>query len=76
MASSPRPASPTKENLRTVGHTGSQGGFRTGYVVIPDRSTLFVVLTNSPRDTKAMTTWIEQWLREANWLEEHAEQPG
>lgn len=66
----------TKDNLRTVGHTGSQGGFRTGYVVIPDRSILFVVLTNSPRDTKAMATWIEQWLREANWLDGHTEQPG
>ena len=67
---------PTKDDLRTVGHTGSQGGFRTGYVVIPDRSIWFAVLTNSPRDTKAMTNWIEQWLREANWLDGHTEQPG
>jgi CubicO group peptidase (beta-lactamase class C family) len=65
----------TKDNLRTAGHTGSQGGFRTFYVVIPGRSIWFVVLTNSPREMEAMKAWIEQWLRDANWLDDGTEQP-
>jgi hypothetical protein len=30
----------------------------------------------SPREMKAMEAWIEQWLRDANWLDGDTEQPG
>jgi CubicO group peptidase (beta-lactamase class C family) len=59
----------TKDNLRAIFHTGSQGGFRSVYVAVPDRSIWFAVLTNTPRDLKATRAWMEQWLREANWLD-------
>jgi CubicO group peptidase (beta-lactamase class C family) len=60
----------TRDNLRAIGHTGSQGGFRSFYVVIPERSIWFAVLTNTPCDREAMRDRIERWLREANWLDD------
>jgi CubicO group peptidase (beta-lactamase class C family) len=40
----------TQSGLKTVGHTGSQGGFLCNYVSIPEKKILFIILCNSPRD--------------------------
>ncbi len=59
----------TKDGLKTVGHTGSQGGFLCNYVTIPEKEILFVILCNSPRDVEGFTSFITEQLTENNWLE-------
>lgn len=44
--------------LRTVGHTGSQGGFLCNYVTVPEKGIHFVILCNTPRDVDGMTNKI------------------
>lgn len=48
----------TPSGLRTVGHTGSQGGFLCNYVTVPDKNIFFVILCNAPRDVDGMTSKI------------------
>jgi CubicO group peptidase (beta-lactamase class C family) len=59
----------TADSLRTVGHTGSQGGFLCNYVTIPGKEILFVILCNTPRDVTGYTDKITDWLRANNWLD-------
>jgi CubicO group peptidase (beta-lactamase class C family) len=45
----------TKENsFDLIGHPGSQGGFLTNYVSIPDQQFFFVILCNTPREDYEM----------------------
>jgi CubicO group peptidase (beta-lactamase class C family) len=37
------------ENEKIIGHTGSQGGFRSDYVWIPARNIFYIILCNTPR---------------------------
>jgi CubicO group peptidase (beta-lactamase class C family) len=49
-----------------VGHPGSQGGFLTRYVSMPDQQFFFVILCNTPREFYEMTsttTWVLDELR-------------
>ena len=55
--------------LRRVGHTGSQGGFRTLYTTIPSKEVLIVVLTNTPTDLNAINLTLFTWLASRNWLD-------
>lgn len=57
------------EGVLHVGHTGTQGGFHSIYVTIPDQGIFYVVLASSPRDREAFAAEIEQWLRRQGWLE-------
>jgi CubicO group peptidase (beta-lactamase class C family) len=50
------------KGFKTVGHTGSQGGFLCNYVTIPESKVFFVILCNAPRDVTAYTKEIEDWL--------------
>lgn len=59
----------TADDLKTVGHTGSQGGFLCNYVTIPEKEILFVILCNTPRDVGKFTKFITHWLMENNWLD-------
>lgn len=59
----------TEEGLKTVGHTGSQGGFRANYVTIPEKKIFFVILCNTPKDISAMTDFITNWLRKNKHLD-------
>jgi CubicO group peptidase (beta-lactamase class C family) len=59
----------TSDSLKTVGHTGSQGGFLCNYVTIPEKEIFFVILCNTPRDVTGYTDKIKDWLRENNWLD-------
>ena len=36
-------------NQKTIGHTGSQGGFRADYVWLPEKNIFYVILCNTPR---------------------------
>lgn len=54
---------------RTIYHTGSQGGFRGAYIAIPEHDVFFVILTNSPRDLKAVVDQLTGELKTASWLD-------
>jgi CubicO group peptidase (beta-lactamase class C family) len=45
-----------QQGLNTIGHPGSQGGFLTNYVVVPEKEVLFVILCNTPREAYKMET--------------------
>lgn len=53
----------TPDGLKTVGHTGSQGGFQANYVTIPEKGIFFVILCNAPRDLKRVTEAVMAQLR-------------
>jgi CubicO group peptidase (beta-lactamase class C family) len=59
----------TDDSLKTIGHTGSQGGFQANYVSIPEKKILFVVLCNGPRDLDAATQQVGTLIREAGYFE-------
>jgi CubicO group peptidase (beta-lactamase class C family) len=50
------------KGLKTVGHTGSQGGFLCNYVTVPEKNIHFVILCNTPLDVDAMTAKIFEYL--------------
>ncbi len=59
----------TQDSLKTIGHTGSQGGFVANYVTVPDKKILFVILCNTPRNIEADAAIVLQFLNQENWLE-------
>ena len=59
----------TKDSLKTIGHTGSQGGFVANYVTVPDKDILFIILCNTPRDIEADAAIVLQLLSQENWLD-------
>src|ERR1041384_7494949 len=59
----------TPDHLRTVGHTGHQGGFTANYVSLPDKAIFFVTLSNSPRDIDPFAAKILQELARDSWLD-------
>ncbi len=60
----------TQDGLKTVGHTGSQGGFVANYVTVPDKKILFVILCNTPRDIEADADYVLKLLQKNNWLDQ------
>jgi CubicO group peptidase (beta-lactamase class C family) len=40
----------TDDGLKTVGHTGTQGGFYCDYVTIPEKKIVYILLANFPVD--------------------------
>ena len=58
----------TPDGLKTIGHTGSQGGFAANYVSIPAEKILFVILCNSPRDLAPVTERVLALLRDGSYL--------
>ncbi len=57
------------DGLKTIGHTGSQGGFQANYVCIPEKKILFVILCNAPHDLEAVTGQVFTWLKEEKYLD-------
>lgn len=60
------------EGLKTVGHPGSQGGFLTNYVSIPEKEIFLVVLCNAPREAyemKEVTNTVLDEIRKERWFE-------
>jgi CubicO group peptidase (beta-lactamase class C family) len=58
----------TADHLKTVGHTGSQGGFLCNYVTVPDKEIQFIILCNTPREVSAFTKKVMDALQTENWL--------
>ena len=54
----------TKSGLKTIGHTGSQGGFRANFVMIPEKNWLIVMLSTSPKPLEEYTDQVVRWLEE------------
>jgi len=60
----------TKEmGLTMIGHTGSQGGFISDYVWLPEKNIFYVLLCNFPMPIKEMRTSLFQSLQKVNWLQ-------
>ncbi|MGV8814946.1 MAG: serine hydrolase domain-containing protein [Gelidibacter sp.] len=59
----------TPDGFKTVGHTGSQGGFLCNYVTVPEKDITFIILCNTPRDVDGFTAFISEWLIKNNWLQ-------
>ena len=53
----------TDSGLKTVGHTGSQGGFRANFVMVPEKDWFIVILSTAPRDLDAWTTKLMGFLQ-------------
>jgi CubicO group peptidase (beta-lactamase class C family) len=53
----------TKNGFKTVGHTGSQGGFRANYLSVPDKGWLIVILSSTPRNLEEHTNRIMEYLQ-------------
>jgi CubicO group peptidase (beta-lactamase class C family) len=59
----------TDDQLLSIGHEGSQGGFLCSYLTLPEKDILIVILTNTPRDEKALVHEVMQALKQVNWLD-------
>jgi CubicO group peptidase (beta-lactamase class C family) len=49
---------------KTVGHTGTQGGFYCDYVTIPDKKIFYVMLANFPIDRDLLHAKVLEYLKE------------
>jgi CubicO group peptidase (beta-lactamase class C family) len=59
----------TKENdVKLIGHTGSQGGFRGDYQWLPEKKIFFVVLCNTPQPIEGLREKSLVILQRYNWL--------
>jgi CubicO group peptidase (beta-lactamase class C family) len=52
----------TPDGSKTVGHTGSQGGFYGNYVTVPDKHILLVILGNRPHDRERIAGAVLEML--------------
>lgn len=59
----------TPDGLKTIGHTGSQGGFVANYVSIPEKKILVVMLCNQPIDLRPVTDHVLTMLKVENYLD-------
>ena len=50
--------------LKTVGHTGTQGGFYCDYVTIPEKKIFYVMLANFPIDRDLLNHEVIRMVRE------------
>lgn len=57
------------DSLKTVYHTGSQGGFLCDYFTIPEKGIVYIALCNTPKDLNAYREKLVALLRENNWLD-------
>lgn len=57
-----------RDGFKTVGHTGSQGGFLCNYVSIPEQQILFVILGNYPFQMRSVTELVMNELKRENYF--------
>jgi CubicO group peptidase (beta-lactamase class C family) len=60
-----------EDGVTLIGHPGSQGGFLTNYVTVPEKKIFFVILCNAPRESyemKATTSFVLSELKKRDWL--------
>jgi CubicO group peptidase (beta-lactamase class C family) len=60
----------TKESgMDMIGHTGSQGGFISDYLWLPEKKIFYVLLCNFPKPIKEIRTGLFAALEKQNWLQ-------
>jgi len=59
----------TEMELDMIGHTGSQGGFISDYLWLPEKKVFYVLLCNYPKPIKEVRTKLFEVLQKANWLQ-------
>ena len=57
-----------QSDIRMIGHTGSQGGFRGDYQWLPDKNIFFVVLCNTPGPIDGLREKSFAILQRFDWL--------
>ncbi len=58
----------TKENnLNMIGHTGSQGGFISDYLWLPEKNIFYVLLCNYPKPIQEIRQKLFSTLAQYNW---------
>ncbi|MGC4036710.1 MAG: serine hydrolase domain-containing protein [Chitinophagaceae bacterium] len=58
----------TDHNLKLIGHTGSQGGFRGDYQWIPEQKLFYTFLCNTPYTVEDIRNDVFNILQRNNWL--------
>lgn len=58
-----------QDSLKVVSHTGSQGGFISDYVSIPEKEILYVLLCNTPKPIGPYRKKIFELVKKFNWLD-------
>ncbi len=55
--------------LNMIGHTGSQGGFISDYLWLPEKKIFYVLLCNYPKPIKEIRAKLFEALQRVNWLQ-------
>jgi CubicO group peptidase (beta-lactamase class C family) len=55
--------------LNMIGHTGSQGGFISDYLWLPEKRIFYVLLCNYPKPIKEIRVKLFETLQKVNWLQ-------
>lgn len=55
--------------LNIIGHTGSQGGFISDYLWLPEKNIFYVLLCNFPKPINEIRARLFEALQIANWLQ-------
>ncbi|MGK2861712.1 MAG: serine hydrolase domain-containing protein [Chitinophagaceae bacterium] len=56
-------------NMEMIGHQGSQGGFVSDYVWLPEKKIFFVLLCNNQKPVLEIRTPVLELLEKVNWLD-------
>lgn len=57
-------------NVDIYSHTGSQGGFRSFYISVPEKNLLYIALFNRPVSNMSVLMWDGlKMMQKENWLE-------
>jgi CubicO group peptidase (beta-lactamase class C family) len=57
------------DSVKIVSHTGSQGGFSSDYVSIPEKEIIYILLCNRPEPIMDLRKKVLASLKKYNWLE-------
>jgi CubicO group peptidase (beta-lactamase class C family) len=58
----------TEDNLKMIGHTGSQGGFISDYLWLPEKNIFYVLLCNYPKPIQEIRQKLFSILSHYNWI--------
>lgn len=58
-----------QDQIKVIGHTGTQGGFQANYVTLPDHDLFFVLLSNRPVSMEALSEKVIGELTRFGFLE-------
>jgi CubicO group peptidase (beta-lactamase class C family) len=59
----------SERGLNMIGHTGSQGGFISDYLWLPEKKIFYVLLCNYPKPIQEIRTKLFEALQQSDWLQ-------